>query len=45
MAALAIISPPAVGADKPFASLDLRQVKLGGEIGRRVDVTIQNNLL
>lgn len=25
--------------------LDIRQVKVGGEIGRRIDITIQNNLL
>ena len=28
-----------------FVPLDLRQVKVGGEIGRRIDVTINNNLL
>jgi uncharacterized protein len=44
-AALGILSPPAVGADKPLVPLEVRQVKLGGEIGRRIDVTIQNNLL
>jgi uncharacterized protein len=28
-----------------LTGLDLRQVKVGGEIGRRIDVTINNNLL
>jgi DUF1680 family protein len=28
-----------------FKPLDLRQVKVAGEIGRRIDVTIQNNLM
>ncbi|MDD4868990.1 MAG: glycoside hydrolase family 127 protein [Kiritimatiellae bacterium] len=27
-----------------FAPVDIRQVKVGGEIGRRIDVTITNNL-
>jgi uncharacterized protein len=35
---------PAAGADM-LVPLDLREVKVGGEIGRRVDVTIKNNLL
>lgn len=34
----------AVGADS-FTPLELGQVKYGGEIGRRMDVTIHNNLL
>ena len=38
---LAAASP----AGDRLAPLDLRQVKVEGEIGRRVDVTIQNNLL
>jgi DUF1680 family protein len=29
----------------PFASIDPTQVKLGGEMGRRIDLTIQKNLL
>ena len=28
-----------------FAPLDLRQVKVGGEIGRRIDMTINNHLM
>jgi len=32
-------------ADDILAPLDLRQVKVGGELGRRIDVTVQNNLL
>lgn len=35
---------PASGADA-LAPLYLREVKVGGEIGRRVDITIANNLL
>ncbi len=37
-------SPVAIAADA-LAPLDLRQIKVGGEIGRRIDVTINNNLL
>jgi DUF1680 family protein len=29
----------------PFTPLDLRQVQVGGEIGRRMDITIRSNLL
>ncbi len=32
-------------ADDVLTPIDLRHVKLGGELGRRIDVTIQNNLL
>jgi uncharacterized protein len=32
-------------ADDVFMPLDVRNVKVGGEIGRRIDVTIHNNLL
>ena len=32
-------------AAEPFRPLGLRQVKVGGEIGRRIDATINNNLL
>ena len=34
----------AFGEDR-FTALDLRQVQVGGEIGRRIDITIRNNLL
>ncbi|NIA13511.1 MAG: hypothetical protein GWP08_05475 [Nitrospiraceae bacterium] len=34
----------AVCADE-LTSLDLRDIKVGGEIGRRIDITIDNNLL
>ena len=49
-AAIAAISSTvlAAGPDKspgPFASLDPSQVKVGGEMGRRIDLTIQKNLL
>lgn len=33
-----------VGDDR-LTPIDVRQVRLGGEIGRRVEVTIHNNLL
>ena len=36
--------PEAIAADV-LAPIGLRQVKVGGEIGRRIDVTINNNLL
>ena len=32
-------------AEDAFSPLELGQVKVGGEIGRRIDVTIENNLL
>lgn len=32
-------------AEDPFARLSPRQVQVGGEIGRRIDVTVRNNLL
>ena len=37
-------SSPAPAADK-FQPLDVRAVKVGGEIGRRIEVTVTNNLL
>jgi len=37
--------PAASASDEALEALDLRQVKVGGEIGRRIDVTVQNNLL
>jgi hypothetical protein len=42
--ALSAAALPAPAADS-FAPLDARQVKLGGEIGWRIDVTLRNNLL
>lgn len=41
-AALAAAPERAVG---PFAPVDPAQVKLGGELGRRIDLTIEKNLL
>lgn len=32
-------------ASEPLVPLDVRHVKVGGEIGRRIDVTVTNNLL
>ncbi len=37
--------PPVAIAADVLTPIDLRQVKVGGEIGRRIDVTINNNLL
>ncbi len=40
------LGPVAAAAnDDTLKALDLRQVKVGGEIGRRIDVTVNNNLL
>ena len=39
------IEPQTAAAADAMLPLDLRQVKVGGEIGRRVDVTVNNNLL
>ena len=43
------LGPVGLGAtsasDDALQALDLRQVKVGGEIGRRIDVTVRNNLL
>jgi uncharacterized protein len=33
------------GAADALLPLDVRQVKVGGEIGRRIDITVNNNLL
>ena len=41
---LALASLPVRGADE-LTPLDVRQVRVGGEIGRRIDVTVHNNLL
>lgn len=41
---LALAAQQALAADA-MTPLDLRQVKVGGEIGRRVDVTVSDNLL
>lgn len=40
----AAIAPQAAAGD-PLTPLDLRDVKLGGEIGRRIDITVAQNLL
>lgn len=39
-----LLAAPALGADV-LLPLDVRQVKVRGEIGRRIDVTVHNNLL
>jgi len=38
------------GEEKPtpkdvYSPIDIRQIKVGGEIGRRMDITVSNNLL
>lgn len=42
-----LMTPTATCADgaDTFSPVPLRSVKLGGEIGRRIDVTVKNNLL
>lgn len=40
-----LVLPAVVWADEPFAPLDVRQVQVGGEIARRIDITANNNLL
>jgi DUF1680 family protein len=40
----ALLATPAVAADA-LVPLDIRQVRVGGEIGRRIDVTVRNNVL
>ena len=43
--AVASIGAGQVSAGDALSPLDLRQVKVGGEIGRRIDITVANNLL
>ena len=38
-------APQAARAADALQSLDLRQVRVEGEIGRRIDITLHNNLL
>ena len=45
LAALVLAVPASVAAADRMSPLDVRQVKVGGEIGRRIGVTIDNNLL
>ena len=44
LASAMLLSRPSLAGDA-LRALDLGQVKVGGEIGRRIDVTIHNNLL
>lgn len=44
-ALLGTIVGPRASADDALLPVDLRQVKVGGEMGRRIDVTVDNNLL
>lgn len=43
--ALAVAHLPSAGAADKLQPLDVRAVKVGGEMGRRIEVTITNNLL
>lgn len=45
LAAVCLATGPVGLAADRFAPIDLRSVKLGGEMGRRIDVTVTNNLL
>ena len=45
LALFASCLPGILGAADVLAPLDLSSVKLGGELGRRIDVTVANNLL
>jgi uncharacterized protein len=48
IATIAAIAPLAAAGENtplPFAAVDPAHVKVGGEIGRRIDLTIQKNLL
>ena len=45
MACFSGVWPSPVSAGDALTPLDLGQVKVGGEIGRRIDVTVNNNLL
>jgi hypothetical protein len=42
---LAVLAGAPAAADDALEPLDLRQIRVGGEIGRRIDVTLKNNLL
>ena len=42
---MAVSTVLTASAGDVMTPLDLRQVKVGGEIGRRIDVTVNNNLL
>jgi DUF1680 family protein len=42
---LALLAALSVSAADCFVPLDLRDVQVGGEIGRRIDITLTNNLL
>lgn len=41
----AIVSGAAAQGNQVFTPVDIRHVRVGGEIGRRIDVTVENNLL
>lgn len=41
----ALVSGTAAQGSLVFTPVDIRQVRVGGEIGRRIDITVENNLL
>lgn len=41
----AIVSGAPAQGNQVFTPVDIRHVRVGGEIGRRIDVTVENNLL
>ena len=43
LGSIALMQTPAEAYE--FGRIDLKDIQLGGEIGRRIDVTVQNNLL
>ena len=43
--AFGALLPEISHGEKPEPRIDLQSVKVGGEIGRRMDITVQNNLL
>lgn len=44
LAVFLVLAAPATAGDE-LKPLSLREVKVGGEIGRRIDITLRNNLL
>jgi DUF1680 family protein len=42
---LLLLVPSLAGASDALVPVDAREIRVGGEIGRRIDVTVHNNLL
>ena len=45
IAGIVVLEPLMAVAGNPLTPVDLRRVRVGGEIGRRIDVTVDQNLL